>query len=367
MTLLLKWSNKGLGPICCSLTMVATDPDNWSASLQNNFGLRLGLLLLSEVAAMSFVGPTVLLAISICHAIKNYRLHGGWGPEDCPLQPVSLLFLVAVFMDSVQALAGILAARWAFYGKVTEGSYCTTQAVLQQIGDVGVSWFTIAIAVMTFLQTMFPGKLSRSQARRLAVAMIALISSLSFLSSLSPQRLSTLLWKNAWCWIADGTVESSRLKIGSEYAYFWLAAIVTSVLYGIIVVNWLREATAKRDRRLLRDAMFMGWYPIAYIVEIFPISLVRFLEWRPKSPGPRHGFIIAADFLFAASGPSMSSCGSSQAADSVSRNPLRTRRETIVSGNLILWGRHLLLQGDTISYGGGDSGWGVVLFPSELP
>jgi hypothetical protein len=64
---------------------------------------------------------------------------------------------------------------------------------------------------------------------------------------------------SAWCWIANGSVESSRLKIGSEYAYFWLAAIVTFVLYGIIAVNWLREASAKRDRRLLRDAISMGW------------------------------------------------------------------------------------------------------------
>jgi hypothetical protein len=113
--------------------------DDWSASLQNNFGLRAGLLVrrvpfrcfpatvahekpvlqvLVEVAAVSFIGPTVLLAITIVsifsgalsmamnlshlpqhHAIKNYRFHGGWGPEGTPLQPVSLLFLIAIFMD----------------------------------------------------------------------------------------------------------------------------------------------------------------------------------------------------------------------------------------------------------------------------
>jgi hypothetical protein len=38
-----------------------------------------------------------------------------------------------------------------------------------------IAWFTIAIAVMTFVQTMFPGKLSRSQARGLATVMIVLI------------------------------------------------------------------------------------------------------------------------------------------------------------------------------------------------
>jgi hypothetical protein len=139
---------------------------------------------------------------------------------------------------------------------------------------------------MTFLQTMFPGKLSLSQTRRVAVATIALIFLFLFLMIIIPATTiphyygksgwvsstvsSTVLFftstfclfpisLSAWCWIANGTAESSRLKIGSEYAYFWLAASVTFVLYGIIVINWLREATAKRDRRLLRDAIYMGW------------------------------------------------------------------------------------------------------------
>ncbi|KAF9510011.1 hypothetical protein BS47DRAFT_1396406 [Hydnum rufescens UP504] len=239
---------------------MANTTDNWNTSLQNNFSLRSGLLLLAEVAVVSFIGPTILLAITIHQAIKNYRLHGDWVPEDYSLQPVSLLFLVAIFMDTqvIQAMGNILTARWAFNGKVTEGSYCTTQAVLQQIGNDGVSWFTIAIAVMTFLQTMFPGKLSQSQARRLAVAMIVLIFLFLFLMIIIPAT-TIPHYTGPWCWITDRTLESSRLKIGSEYVYFWLAATVTLVLYGIIVVNWLREATAKRDRRLLRDAIFMIW------------------------------------------------------------------------------------------------------------
>jgi hypothetical protein len=117
--------------------------------------------------------------------------------------------------SSVQALATILTARWAFNGKVNEGSYCTAQGeslqlrdgcgtllkylsiegVLKSIGNDGVcaswirvfryrvldgclsiiAWFTIAIAVMTFVQTMFPGMLNQSQVRQLAVAMIVFI------------------------------------------------------------------------------------------------------------------------------------------------------------------------------------------------
>lgn len=40
---------------------------------------------------------------------------------------------------------------------------------------------------------------------------------------------------------------------------FWLAALLSIVLYGYIVVKWLREAAAERDPRLARDAIAMGW------------------------------------------------------------------------------------------------------------
>ncbi|KAF9514267.1 hypothetical protein BS47DRAFT_1343198 [Hydnum rufescens UP504] len=281
--------------------MANIDPDDWNTSLQSNFALRSGILLLAEVGVVSFVGVTILFVITTRHAIKHYRRHGGW---DSSFQPVSLLFLIAIFMDSIQATANILNARWAFNGKVTEDSYCTTQAVLKQIGDDGASWFTIAIAVMTFIQTMFPGKLNRSQARRLAVAMIVFIFLFLFLIIIIPATTIPHYYGNTgpWCWITATSVEASRLKIGSTYAYYWLAATVSFVLYGTIIVNWLREAATKRDRRRHREAISMAWYPIAYTVEVFPISLVRFLQWNRKGPRVQHGFIILAAILFASSG-----------------------------------------------------------------
>jgi hypothetical protein len=65
--------------------------------------------------------------------------------------------------------------------------------------------------------------------------------------------------RSPWCWITNASVEASRLKIGSTYAYYWLAATVSLVLYGTIVVNWLRGAATKRDRRRHREVIFMAW------------------------------------------------------------------------------------------------------------
>jgi hypothetical protein len=62
-----------------------------------------------------------------------------------------------------------------------------------------------------------------------------------------------------WCWIPGNSKESKRLQIGSEYAFYWLAASISAVLYGTIAVKWYREASAERDDRLIRNAMAMGW------------------------------------------------------------------------------------------------------------
>ncbi|KAF9505897.1 hypothetical protein BS47DRAFT_1353472 [Hydnum rufescens UP504] len=197
-------------------------------------------------------------------------------------------------MDSIQAMANILSARWAF----------RWESVLKQIGDDGVSWFTIAIAVMTFVQTMFPGKLNLSQARQLAAAMIVFIFLFLSLIIIIPATTISHYYGNtgAWCWITDTSGDASRLKIGSEYGYFWLTAIVTFVLYGTIVVNWLREATVKGDRHRHREAVSMIWYYPSGQPIIFPISVVRFLQWKPKGPGVQHGFIILAVLFSASSG-----------------------------------------------------------------
>lgn len=50
-------------------------------------------------------------------------------PPDGFLQPVSILFLVAIFMDSIEAFGFVLSVKWAFDGKITEGTYCIAQGV----------------------------------------------------------------------------------------------------------------------------------------------------------------------------------------------------------------------------------------------
>jgi len=88
--------------------MPETNPD---FSQNNYFALRAGLLVVSEIALLSFILSTGLLA----HA--SWLVHKQ-GRER--FQPLTVLFLFAVFFDMMQAFANILSVKWVFKGRAVD-------------------------------------------------------------------------------------------------------------------------------------------------------------------------------------------------------------------------------------------------------
>jgi len=275
--------------------------------LEQSFSLRAGILLISEVAVVSFVLALSLLIYSLRRAYQKYqryRRDRQFDNVELWLQPVSILFLCAIFLDALQAFSNILSARWAFKGEVTEGAYCTMQAALKQMGNDGVAWLTIAISVLTYLQVVHPSVLGDRGAKIFAAASICFISLFIILMVAIPASTIHPYYGNTgmWCWIIDdNSPENDRLRIGSEYGWMWLAILVSVGTYGTIVYKWLRQASFDQDRNLKRDAIAMGWYPIAYFVVVAPQSVIRFLQFQ-QSHRPNHGWTILTSVLFSSGG-----------------------------------------------------------------
>jgi hypothetical protein len=55
---------------------------------------------------------------------------------------ISRQFSLFVF-EMLQAIGGILNARWAHNGIVTTGHFCTAQGLVKQTGDLGVALITL--------------------------------------------------------------------------------------------------------------------------------------------------------------------------------------------------------------------------------
>lgn len=95
--------------------------------------------------------------------------------EDAPLEPVAFLFILAMCMELIQSFANILSVRWAFQGATTKGHYCTAQAVLKQLGNDGAALFTMFLAIMTVVPTIWPSALRRDQNRKIVLCMIGFV------------------------------------------------------------------------------------------------------------------------------------------------------------------------------------------------
>ncbi|KAF8320617.1 uncharacterized protein EI90DRAFT_3080787 [Cantharellus anzutake] len=250
----------------------------------NNFNLRAGLVLVSEVGLLSFVLASSLLFYSLRQAYKNYR-----GRDSTPnssaepwIQPISVLFLCAIFIDVIGGVGNILSVRWAFTGEVVEGPYCTAQAALKQIGGNGVAWFTMAIAILTYLQVVHWSWVGERGAKIFATGSICFITVFIILIIAIPASIFHPYYGEAgpWCWIRNGSGASrQKLRFTTQYASEWLAILVSIVAYGAVAYKWLHQASIDANYDLKRDAIAMGWYPIAYCVVVAPLSAVRFRQF----------------------------------------------------------------------------------------
>ncbi|CAE6407962.1 unnamed protein product [Rhizoctonia solani] len=50
-------------------------------------------------------------------------------------------FINLLFFDMLMAIGSVLNAHWVRAGKVEVGGLCTAQAVIKQMGNVGVAWY----------------------------------------------------------------------------------------------------------------------------------------------------------------------------------------------------------------------------------
>ncbi|KAG8960483.1 hypothetical protein FRC03_006490 [Tulasnella sp. 419] len=222
--------------------------------------------------------------------------------------------------------------RWVRQASVTSSSFCTAQGVIKQMGDVGVSFNSAAIALHTFL-VLF-ARLQLPNARWMPWLVVGLI----WLFLLLAPLVSGLTHTNPpfygpstyWCWI-DPHYSSQR--IGLEYGLMWFVALLSAALYvplfltlrGNLQVDFVQSSATSRGKmkiswkRLHRDdtwrvdrtqkkgasnvARQMLAYPIVYIILILPMSVVRWIEPTRSDGNPIPSEWTAfAGIIFSSSG-----------------------------------------------------------------
>jgi len=227
-------------------------------------------------------------------------------------------FVNLLVSDLIQAIGGLLNIKWIIDAQVTEGALCTAQGMLKQLGDVGVAFSTMAIALHTLGVLVFGW---RSPPR---VALVVIAGIWVFLALIIGIPMGVNKDKRYygntgyWCWI---TQEFNEERIGLEYAWLYIAAFFDLIVYaflalvirGVLVVNGHRiqyhrgrrteEQIATDDSERTRSAAIawqMMFYPAVYCVPVAPIAITRWLAFDGHRVA--FGWTVFASILFSASG-----------------------------------------------------------------
>lgn len=268
-------------------------------------GERLGIFLTFEAGLLS----TVSVASILCYAfyIRLRSRLDTWRRKDLRRSSdatSSLLFLNLMVADLIQGLGVTPNIKWMADGVISEGRLCTTQAVLKQIGIVGVALTSSAIAFHTFCVLVLHWK-EPPQLPKYVIVGIWTLTALILGSANAVHRNEVYYGPTQfWCWITD---EFKAEQIVTEYLWVWISGFSMIILYSImfaVIHRWMNIAQGihwynqphkgsldvesdddkKLEIRAIANSML--YFPAVYIVCVIPNSLARWLYFTDRHPPP---------------------------------------------------------------------------------
>jgi len=250
--------------------------------------------LLSSLALLSVAVRVLWLAIrhrlSDTHATPEYVFF------NTQLGHYATCLLVANLFSEVSGLIGF---RWLIQQGITEGTVCTTQAILSQIGNWATAYFTVVIAVHTFNSLV----LRIRQSILVCTATICVGWILASLLAGGP-FFNPRAYKFGTPFGANGLscgIRPVYLKAQFFFHLFpiFLASVLSAILYSVIFLilrgtlnikggislifdpneRWVvGKVTENYHRFVARVARSMLWYPVVYIILLVPYSVTRLLQ-----------------------------------------------------------------------------------------
>ncbi|KAG8984525.1 hypothetical protein FRB94_006665 [Tulasnella sp. JGI-2019a] len=304
----------------------------WVTRIEFTFGERLGLAFIVLSSCLSIASILVLLAYVAVLAIRRRRhsdhyrnlLHHG-----------ADYYILSLFgFDIIQSAGHVMHIAWIQQAGVISGPYCTAQGAIQHVGNVGVALTTLAIGVTSFAVVVLRWKNSASRTIPILIHTGIIVLLILFTVIPAQTRPEFYAPTGYWCWISP---QYRAEQIALEYGWFWLASLINFLLYVLIFLTlrgnlqvdfgsvavdgwgrgpmrvhwvWKRNrqqgsasvGTSEERTRLMRTARRLLAYPIAYIITILPMSIVRWIQFtQPHRNIPSSAVALAA-IIYTSSG-----------------------------------------------------------------
>ncbi|KII91648.1 hypothetical protein PLICRDRAFT_51784 [Plicaturopsis crispa FD-325 SS-3] len=230
-------------------------------------------------------------------------------------EPMDLYMLSLFAANFLQALGQMLGAKWVNDGKSEVGAFCTSQGVVQQLGEPVVALATLVIAIHSFVAVWWSKGVHSLRVAQSIVAIYWLFAVLFVSVGMVVHRGENYVSPSPyWCWLGPAYLKE---KIPGEYLWFWLCLAVSFTVYiplylwsrgNITIVDeskWLScrfhaatnasyidDDVLRRKRR----SYAMLAYPFAYCVAVLPLSIVRWIDFVQEAKGRPNGISYQATF-----------------------------------------------------------------------
>lgn len=274
-----------------------------------------GVIVLIVISAFSMVAVVSLLAGI---AISAYNTRTSTNKHLFVKTHVAAYFICFLLSDFLQAIGSLMNATWVREHAVIFGETCTAQGVIKEIADVSSAFWTLVIAIHTFCLLVIEIKL------RTFVLWTTLVGGWSAIFAIvisgpavreTSNRGPFYAISGYWCWISTNYPADGFTL---DYLLMFMAALIAFILYALIYLklrgNMIIEGyhirfvkvsaedlahwrEKKFENESLQIAMRMWIYPMAYVILILPMSIVRFVSWGGHQVSLEATIFASAVFL----------------------------------------------------------------------
>ncbi|CAB5205960.1 unnamed protein product [Rhizophagus irregularis] len=203
---------------------------------------------------------------------------------------VTRLVLNLILSDFIQSIGFMMSYNWLRINAINEGTYCDIQGFLINLGDVASGFWALVICLHTYMLVVH----SYEYSHLVFLAMIIIwpfnivISALGYVIQ---QAYDESFYSNAggsWCWISP---YYPNYRIGFHYGIILFNAAAMIILYAVMfTVIYRRQGSmaTQGSKRVLQSVnKKLVWYPIVYIILVFPLALQRIVAIATENPNIR--------------------------------------------------------------------------------
>lgn len=203
---------------------------------------------MAVVASLSSLTSFTLICIVLSSARGQADLISNWRSPST--RSISTLMILNLFLsDTLQSIGFQLNYNWLLTDSVQLGGICNTQGFMINFGDVAAALWSLIIAIHTYCILAVQRHIE-VQRCLMPVLMLGVWGSAFVVSILGPTVLGSAdkpfyTLSGAWCWISP---DYAQYRMGFHYGIMLFCATALLVIYAVLIVTLRKRISFSQNQ-----------------------------------------------------------------------------------------------------------------------